>query len=74
MTTLTQQWTIDRFPTKCEARCIFDYRLPFRSLMRGRKIFHILQDGLGEADFMDLLISTSIVAVDILTGDMEELQ
>jgi len=37
--TLTQQWTVDRFPTKRQARRrIFDYRLPFRSLMRGRKI------------------------------------
>ena len=38
--TLTQQWTVDRFPTKRQARRrIFDYRLPFRSLMLGHKIF-----------------------------------
>jgi NTE family protein len=69
-TTLTQQWTIDRFPTRRAARRrIFDYTLPFRGIMRGRKIFRMLRDGLGDADFMDLLIPTYIVAVDILTGE-----
>ena len=68
--TLTQQWTIDRFPTKSQARRrIFDYTLPFRSLMRGRKIFRMLRNGLEDADFLDLLIPTYIVAVDILTGE-----
>lgn len=69
-TTLTQQWTIDRFPTKFKARRrIFDYTLPFRSILRGRKIFRMLRDGLEDADFLDLVIPASIVAVDILTGE-----
>jgi NTE family protein len=68
--TLTQQWTVDRFPTKRQARRrLFDYRLPFHSLMRGRKIFRMLRHGLGDADFLDLLIPIYIVAVDILTGE-----
>jgi NTE family protein len=67
---LTRQWTIDRFPTKRQARRrIFDYTLPFRSFMRGRKIFNMLRDGLGDADFLDLFIPAYIVAVDILTGE-----
>jgi NTE family protein len=69
-TALTQQWTIDRFPTKyLVRRRIFDYTLPFRSIIRGRKIFRMLQDGLGDDDFLDLLIPAYIVAVDILTGE-----
>jgi NTE family protein len=62
--------TIDRCSTRRLARKgIFDYTLPLRGLMRGKKIINLVATAIRHADFMDLLIPTYLVSVDILKGE-----
>ncbi len=65
-----KQQTIDRFPTKIRARRkIFDYTLPLRGFLRGKKAMDLVAEAVNHADFMDLRIPTYIVSVDVLRGE-----
>jgi len=65
-----RKYTIDRCRSKRMARKgIFDYTLPLRGLLRGKKVINLVAAAIGNADFMDLLIPTYLVSVDILTGE-----
>jgi len=65
-----KQQTIDLFPTRARARKgIFDYGLPFKGLLRGKKALNLVATAVNQADFMDLLIPTFIIGVDILKGE-----
>nr|NJM01646.1 cyclic nucleotide-binding domain-containing protein [Desulfobacula sp.] len=62
--------TIDLFPTRAKARKgIFDYSLPLKGFLRGKKALNLVATAVNQADFMDLLIPTVIVGVDILKGE-----
>jgi NTE family protein len=62
--------TIDRCTTKRLTRKgIFDYTFPLRGLLRGEKVLHSVATAVRHADFMDLLIPTYVVSVDILEGE-----
>ena len=62
--------TIDRFPTKALARKnIFDYTLPLKGLLKGNKALDMVASAIDHADFMDLLIPTYLVGVDIRKGE-----
>ncbi|MFH2093914.1 MAG: cyclic nucleotide-binding and patatin-like phospholipase domain-containing protein [Pseudomonadota bacterium] len=62
--------TIDLFPTRTKARRgIFDYTLPFKGFLRGRKAMNLVASAIDHADFLDLLIPTYMVSVDILRGE-----
>jgi NTE family protein len=59
-----------RVTTKVQVqRKMFDYTIPLRGIIRGHKIERMLRNALKDADFLDLLIPTFVVAVDILTGE-----
>ncbi len=61
--------TIERFPTKGAARRqIFDFTLPLRGVLRGKKIMGMVANAVNDADFLDLFIPSYIVAVDIMSG------
>lgn len=65
-----KQQTIDQFPTRAKARKgIFDYGLPFRGFLRGKKALNLVATAIHQADFMDLAIPTFIVSVDLLKGE-----
>ena len=67
---ILRRFTIDRFTTKHHIRKgIFDYTLPIRGLLRGRKAMNLVAAAINHADFMDLLIPTYLVGVDILKGE-----
>ncbi len=62
--------TINRFTTRSMARKgIFDYTLPLKGFLRGRKAMNLVANAVNHSDFMDLLIPTYIVGVDILKGE-----
>ncbi|MBU1341356.1 MAG: patatin-like phospholipase family protein [Proteobacteria bacterium] len=62
--------TIDLLLTRAQARKqIFDYTLPFRGLLRGKKAMNLVANAIDHADFMDLLIPTFLVGVDIIKGE-----
>lgn len=62
--------TIDRFTTRRLTRKgIFDYTIPFQGLLRGKKAMNLVATAINHADFMDLLIPTYLVGVDILKGE-----
>ena len=62
--------TIDRLSTKVTARRrIFDFTLPLQGLLRGNKVIHMVSKAVNNADFLDLVIPTYIVAVDIVSGE-----
>jgi NTE family protein len=62
--------TIDRFSTRHQARKkIFDYTLPFQGFLKGRKAMNLVADAIDHADFMDLMIPTFLVGVDIRKGE-----
>ena len=68
-----KQQTIDLFPTRARARKgIFDYSLPFKGFLRGKKALNLVATAVNQADFMDLLIPTFIIGVDILKGERSE--
>ena len=65
----TKRLTIERFPTRLHTqRHIFDYTLPFHGIIKGQRVHRMLKRGLKDADFLDLLIPTFIVAVDMVSG------
>ncbi len=62
--------TINRLSTKGTARRqIFDITLPLKGLLKGDKIIRMVSRAVNNADFLDLLIPTYIVAVDIMSGE-----
>jgi len=62
--------TINVFPTRARTRRkIFDYTLPLKGFLRGKKAMNLVSDAVDRADFMDLLIPTYIVGVDLLKGE-----
>jgi len=62
--------TIDMLSTRIRARKkIFDYTLPFKGLLRGKKAMNLVARAIDNADFMDLLIPTYLVGVDIMKGE-----
>lgn len=65
-----KKYTIDMLSTKTRARKkIFDYTLPFQGLLRGKKAMNLVATAINNADFMDLLIPTYLVGVDIMKGE-----
>ncbi|MDH7499828.1 MAG: cyclic nucleotide-binding domain-containing protein [candidate division NC10 bacterium] len=66
----TCRLTIDKFPNKRSTKKrIYDYTVPLRGFVKGKKIWEMLQTGLEEADFLDLRIPFAAVAVDIANGE-----
>jgi len=66
----TYRLSIDKFPNKRSAKKrIYDYTVPVRGFIKGNKIWKMLQEGLGGADFLDLRIPFAAVAVDIANGE-----
>ncbi|MBW2008447.1 MAG: patatin-like phospholipase family protein [Deltaproteobacteria bacterium] len=66
----TVSLTVDQMPTRLQARRkIFDYTLPVHGIIRGGRLQRLMREALGNADFLDLLIPTFVVAVDIDTGE-----
>jgi NTE family protein len=62
--------TINSFPTRSRARkIIFDYTLPLKGFLKGKKALHLVANAVENADFMDLMIPTYIVGVDVLKGE-----
>ena len=62
--------TIRRFPTRTRARRkIFDLTLPMAGFLKGGKAMKLVGNAVEHADFMDLLIPTYIVGVDIIRGE-----
>lgn len=65
-----KQNTIDLFPTRGKARRkIFDYTFPLKGFIRGKKVMNLVSSAVNNADFMDLLIPTFLVSVDIFKGE-----
>jgi len=65
-----KKYTIDLFPTRRQARKkIFDYTLPLKGFLKGKKALNLVSTAVNRADFMDLLIPTFIVGVDIMKGE-----
>ena len=66
----TYQLTIGKFPDKGSTKKrIFDYTIPLRGFIKGNKVWEMLQEDLGRADFLDLRIPLVVVAADIGTGE-----
>ena len=62
--------TIEMLGTRTRARKkIFDYTLPFHGLLKGRKAMNLVANAIRHADFMDLLIPTYLVGVDVIKGE-----
>ena len=62
--------TIDHILTKADTRRkIFDYTLPRQGLFRGNKAAQLVRNAVNNADFMDLMIPTYLVGVDILNEE-----
>lgn len=65
-----KKYTIDILATRRQARKkIFDYSLPFQGLLRGKKAMNLVATAINHADFMDLLIPTYLIGVDIMKGE-----
>lgn len=66
----TRELTMDLVSTKIQVqRRMFDYTIPLHGIIRGKKITRLLRNALEDADFLDLLIPTFVIAVDILSGE-----
>ncbi|MDY6971737.1 MAG: patatin-like phospholipase family protein [Thermodesulfobacteriota bacterium] len=67
----TYRLTIGKFPDKRSARKnVFDYTIPFKGFIKGNKILQMLEEGLENADFLDLTIPLAVTAVDINNGEV----
>ncbi|MGD9825068.1 patatin-like phospholipase family protein [Desulfobacter sp.] len=65
-----KQSTIDLFRTRSDTRRkIFDYTLPRQGLLRGEKAAQLVRKAVNSADFLDLMIPTYLVGVDILNEE-----
>lgn len=65
-----KQSTIDQFLTRTDTRKkIFDYTLPRQGLLKGKKAAQLVREAINNADFMDLMIPTYLVGVDILNEE-----
>jgi len=65
-----KQSTIDLFLTRADTRRkLFDYTLPKKGLLKGEKAAQIVRTAVNNADFMDLMIPTYLVGVDILNEE-----
>ncbi|WP_321495878.1 cyclic nucleotide-binding and patatin-like phospholipase domain-containing protein [uncultured Desulfobacter sp.] len=62
--------TIDQILTRADTRRkIFDYTLPKQGLLRGKKAAQLIRKAVSNADFLDLMIPTYLVGVDILNEE-----
>jgi NTE family protein len=73
------EWAIDiafsNFSTLRQAKKnIFDYSLLGGGILKGKRILTVLQEILNDADFFDLKIPLSIVAVDMVSGQQVVLE
>ena len=67
----TYRLTVGKFPDKRSARKkVFDYTIPFKGFIKGNKILEMLEEGLENADFLDLTIPLAVTAVDINNGEV----
>nr|WP_321399893.1 cyclic nucleotide-binding and patatin-like phospholipase domain-containing protein [uncultured Desulfobacter sp.] len=65
-----KQSTIDLFKTRSDTRKkIFDYTLPKQGLFRGDKAAQLVRNAVKNANFLDLMIPTYLVGVDILNEE-----
>ncbi|HKL83761.1 MAG TPA: cyclic nucleotide-binding and patatin-like phospholipase domain-containing protein [Desulfobacter sp.] len=65
-----KQSTIDLFLTRADTRRkIFDYTLPRKGLLKGEKAARLVRKAVNNADFLDLMIPTYLVGVDILNEE-----
>nr|WP_320015568.1 cyclic nucleotide-binding and patatin-like phospholipase domain-containing protein [uncultured Desulfobacter sp.] len=65
-----KQSTIDLFLTRADTRRkIFDYTLPRKGLLKGKKAAQLVRTAVNNADFLDLMIPTYLVGVDILNEE-----
>ncbi|WP_462268885.1 patatin-like phospholipase family protein [Desulfobacter sp.] len=65
-----KQSTIDLFLTRADTRRkIFDYTLPKKGLLKGEKAAQLVRKAINNADFLDLMIPTYLVGVDILNEE-----
>ncbi|WP_033398034.1 patatin-like phospholipase family protein [Desulfobacter curvatus] len=65
-----KQSTIDLILTHSDTRKkIFDYTFPRQGLLRGKKAAQLVRKAVNNADFMDLMIPTYLVGVDILNEE-----
>lgn len=65
-----KQSTINQFLTRADTRRkIFDYTLPRQGLLRGKKAAQLVRKAVNNADFLDLMIPTYLVGVDILNEE-----
>ncbi len=65
-----KQSTIDLFQTRSDTRRkIFDYTLPKQGLLKGKKAAQLVRNAVNSADFLDLMIPTYLVGVDILNEE-----
>jgi NTE family protein len=65
-----KQSTIDLFLTRADTRRkIFDYTLPKKGLLKGEKAAQLVRKAVNNADFLDLMIPTYLVGVDILNEE-----
>ncbi|NWH06561.1 patatin-like phospholipase family protein [Desulfobacter latus] len=65
-----KQSTIDLFLTRADTRRkIFDYTLPKKGLLKGEKAAQLVRTAVNNADFLDLMIPTYLVGVDILNEE-----
>ncbi len=59
-----------KLPSKLRVqRSIFDYTIPLHGIIRGTKLLRMIRNAVQNADFLDLQIPTSVVAVDYHTGE-----
>ncbi len=64
------RYTIDLFPSRTAARTrIFDYTIPLQGLLKGKKVEKLVRTAVQNADFLDLMIPSYIVGVDIQKGE-----
>nr|WP_319393011.1 cyclic nucleotide-binding and patatin-like phospholipase domain-containing protein [uncultured Desulfobacter sp.] len=65
-----KQSTIDLFRTRSDTRRkIFDYTVPRQGLLKGKKAAQLVRNAVSNADFLDLIIPTYLVGVDILNEE-----
>jgi len=66
----TYHLTVGKFPNKRSTKQkIYDYTVPLRGFIKGKKVWEMIHEGLGRADFLDMSIPFVAVATDIGTGE-----
>lgn len=65
-----KQSTIDLLRTRSDTRKkIFDYTLPKQGILKGKKAAQLVRNAVNNANFLDLMIPTYLVGVDILNEE-----